>query len=136
MRGTPDFSFVAQGVDVFCCSLDASTANQCCASPLSTSNSKSLPACQYIPGICPTSYGTWVKTGGTSLAAPALAGIINSANSGATSTAQELTLVYNNAIKSYHANWTDIISGNNGFPTLQGYDFATGLGVPLGYGGK
>lgn len=136
-RGTPDFSFVAQGVDVFCCSFAAdTTSEQCCARP-GIVNPKSLPACQSVASTyCPSTYGIWIKTGGTSLAAPALTGILNSSHSGATSSTQELTLVYNNAIKNYNSNWTDITSGNNGFPALQGYDFDTGLGVPLGYGGK
>ncbi|SRR5579883_426804 len=80
--------------------------------------------------------GTWALGGGTSLASPALAGIIASANSGATTTAQELALIYTGAIKNYHNNWNDILIGNNGFPCLPGYDFATGLGTPHGYSGK
>jgi kumamolisin len=125
-RGTPDMSFAAAGIDVFCCQL--ATNNKCCGV-------SGKPACQPL-SICPTNQGAWVKTGGTSLASPALAGIINSAHSGATSTTQELSLIYNNAIKNYHTHWTDIISGNNGYPALQGYDFTTGLGVVRGYGGK
>lgn len=116
-RGTPDVSFVAQGVDVFCC---GSSATNGCPAP-STS--------------CPAD-GIWVRTGGTSLATPAIAGIINSANSGATTSTQELKRIYDGALKKYHENWTDIILGSNGYPALSGYDFTTGLGVPRGYGGK
>lgn len=137
MRGTPDISFVAQGVGVFCCSFTAN--NQCCLRPdfPANPNKPYLRPCQNVDSsICTSTYGTWVSTGGTSLAAPALAGIINSAHSGARSSAQELTMIYNGALKNYHSYWTDIISGNNGHPALQGYDFTTGLGVPLGYGGK
>lgn len=83
-----------------------------------------------------TNAGGWIKDGGTSVASPALAGIINSANHRATSTNQELTYIYNNALKNYHSYWHDILSGNNGFPCMAGYDFVTGLGSPLGYGGK
>lgn len=135
MRGTPDISFVAQGVDVFCCSFTANL--QCCNNPNYTASS-SFRACQNLgTSVCPTSgYGLWVLTGGTSLASPALAGIINSSQSGATTSAEELSIIYNSALKNYHANWTDIIFGNNGYPALQGYDFTTGLGVPRGYGGK
>jgi subtilase family serine protease len=116
-RGTPDISFVAQAVDVFCC---GSSDTNGCPAPTTT---------------CPAD-GVWVRTGGTSLATPALAGIINSAHSGATTSAQELKIIYDGALKNYHQNWTDIILGNNGYSALSGYDFTTGLGVPRGYGGK
>ena len=78
----------------------------------------------------------WFRDGGTSISAPALAGIINTANHRASSTSDELTYIYNNAIKNYHRYWHDISQGNNGYPALVGYDFTTGLGSPLGYGGK
>jgi kumamolisin len=127
-RGTPDFSFAAEGIDVFCCQLPSN--NNCCGTG-------THPRCETVSSsLCASTRGAWVKTGGTSLASPALAGIINSAHSGATSTTQELTMIYNAAIKNYHSYWTDIVYGNNGYPALQGYDFATGLGVARGYGGK
>jgi subtilase family serine protease len=78
----------------------------------------------------------WFADGGTSLAAPALAGIINTANHGANSSVEELTYIYHSAIKNYHAYWHDILQGNNGYTALAGYDFTTGLGSPLGYQGK
>jgi kumamolisin len=78
----------------------------------------------------------WGSAYGTSIAAPTLAGIIASANSGARSSAQELTIIYTGALKNYHSYWHDIISGNNGYPSLQGYDFTTGLGSVLTYKGK
>jgi kumamolisin len=78
----------------------------------------------------------WFTDGGTSIAAPALSGIINAANHRANSSFDELTYIYGNAIKNYHAYWHDILQGNNGFPALAGYDFTTGLGSPLGYAGK
>ena len=80
--------------------------------------------------------GKWKISGGTSLAAPALAGVINSANSRATSTFQELLIIYAGFTKNYHSYWNDILIGNNTFPCLAGYDFVTGLGTPLGYKGK
>ncbi|MBV8803111.1 MAG: hypothetical protein JO131_09190 [Gammaproteobacteria bacterium] len=139
-RGTPDISFVAENVDVFCCSFAADTTNQqCCVRPGTSPNPNkpSLTACQTVSTTtCASGYGTWVVTGGTSLAAPALAGIVNSAHSGAKSSAEELTNIYNGAVKNYHEYWTDITVGNNGYPALQGYDFTTGLGVPRGYSGK
>lgn len=78
----------------------------------------------------------WFRDGGTSIAAPALSGIINTANHRATSSFDELSYIYNNARKNYHSYWHDILQGNNGYPALAGYDFTTGLGSPLGYGGK
>jgi kumamolisin len=80
--------------------------------------------------------GIWEASGGTSFASPIMAGIINSAGSHAGSTQAELSLIYNGALKNYHAYWHDILKGNNGFPALQGYDFVTGLGSPAGYAGK
>jgi subtilase family serine protease len=116
-RGTPDVSFAAESIDIFCC---GSSATNNCPAPTTS---------------CPAD-GVYVKNGGTSLAAPAIAGIINSAHSGATTSMQELQLIYNGALKNYSAYWTDIIIGNNGYSALKGYDFTTGLGVPRGYGGK
>jgi len=80
--------------------------------------------------------GGWVRSGGTSVAAPALAGIINAANSRAMSTSDELMIIYTGSIKNYHSYWNDTLEGFNGFQTLAGYDFVTGLGSPRGYGGK
>lgn len=130
-RGVPDISFAAKGIDVFCCEIPPSglyKGNKCCGQT-------GRPACEAV-SQCSSGQGAWVTSGGTSLAAPALAGIINSAHSGATNSAQELSVIYNGAIKNYHTYWTDITSGNNGYPALQGYDFTSGLGVPRGYGGK
>lgn len=134
-RGTPDISFVAQSVSVFCCSYVGDTTNAQCCNVSGNPENPTLRACESVTQ-CSSGLGKWQKTGGTSLAAPALAGIINSANSGARSVAEELTLIYNDAIKNYNANWTDIIEGNNGYSALKGYDFTTGLGVPRGYKGK
>jgi kumamolisin len=89
-------------------------------------------------GVCTysSSHGGWFQDGGTSVSAPALAGIINSAGYRARSSHEALTYIYTNALKNYHAYWHDILQGNNGYPALAGYDFTTGLGSPLGYGGK
>ena len=89
-------------------------------------------------GVCvySTIHGGWLKDGGTSVAAPALSGIINVANRRATSSQDELNFIYNSAIKNYHTYWHDITQGNNGFPALTGYDFVTGLGSVRGYSGK
>jgi hypothetical protein len=50
---------------------------------------------------------------------------------------QELIYIYSfYPTGSYHSFWNDIVSGNNGYPAMPGYDFATGLGSPRGYRGK
>ncbi len=89
-------------------------------------------------GVCvySTVHGGWFKDGGTSVSAPALSGIINSANRRSQSSQEELTYIYNNAIKNYRAYWHDITQGNNGFPAMVGYDFITGLGSTRSYQGK
>ncbi len=61
-----------------------------------------------------TYHGGWLVDGGTSVSSPSLAGIINSAGHKATSTQDELSFIYRNAVKNFY--WHDIISGNNGFP--------------------
>jgi len=75
--------------------------------------------------------GGWFRDGGTSIAAPALSGIINAANRRASSTVSELTFIYQTAAKGYHSYWHDIVQGNNGYSALAGYDFTTGLGSPM-----
>jgi kumamolisin len=82
-------------------------------------------------------YG-WLVIGGTSVASPLTAGVINAAGSFAASTEDELTTIYGGYPNA--SNWTDITSGicgnNDASLALRGYDFCTGLGVPRGYGGK
>lgn len=107
-RGTPDISF------------DANSASGVCVYSSLTNTFKA----------------GWFRTGGTSVSAPALAGILNTANHRADSTDDELNFIYQNAIKNYHLYWHDILQGYNGHAALAGYDFTTGLGSPLGYGGK
>lgn len=81
--------------------------------------------------------GKWIIDGGTSAAAPGLAGIVNSAGHHAQSSTDELNTIYRGASgSSYLTNWRDVIVGYNGYPAMHGYDFTTGLGTPLGYGGK
>jgi len=89
-------------------------------------------------GVCvySTAHGGWLKDGGTSVSAPAISGIIDVANRRSQSSQEELSFIYNNAIKNYHTYWHDINQGNNGFPALNGYDFVTGLGSVRSYAGK
>jgi len=89
---------------------------------------------------------SWYIVGGTSVASPTIAGIINAAaaKSGkfAASTTAELTTVYN-ALASktnYPADFTDITYGAcnyySGTFSATGYDLCTGVGSPKGLAGK
>jgi len=80
--------------------------------------------------------GPWWIVGGTSVSAPALAGMINHAGNFRASSAAELTTIYTNLGTS---NFKDITSGYcgayMGFTAGTGYDLCTGVGNPRGYGG-
>jgi len=82
--------------------------------------------------------GGWWIVGGTSLASPSLAGIINSAGSFAASTNAELTTIYANIAKT--ADFRDITTGYcgpyAGYSGVKGWDFCTGVGVDKGKLGK
>jgi len=72
----------------------------------------------------------WQIIGGTSLAAPLVAAMINDAHSGASGSQPELTKIYANA--GDPTKFRDIVSGTAGsFTAAKGYDFITGVGVPL-----
>ena len=72
---------------------------------------------------------------GTSLASPALAGIINNIGTFYASTNAELTAIYNN--RSNTVDFTDITSGGCGTHSAgTGYDLCTGVGVDKGLFGK
>ena len=81
--------------------------------------------------------GSWWIVGGTSVASPTLAGIVNSAGHFFASTNAELTTVYDNLGT---ANFRDITQGScffyNGFFAGKGWDFCTGVGSPHGKGGE
>ena len=82
--------------------------------------------------------GLWFIVGGTSVASPSLAGVVNSAGSFAATTNAELSTIYGNLGNS--SVFTDIASGScgvyEGNLTVVGYDNCTGVGVPNGYTGK
>jgi subtilase family serine protease len=80
--------------------------------------------------------GTWFIVGGTSVATPLMAGIVNAAGSFAASSVAELRNIYG----SSGAGFTDITYGNCG-PYMgtfakAGWDACTGLGSPKGYSHK
>jgi kumamolisin len=82
--------------------------------------------------------GGWYIVGGTSVASPSLAGIINSVGSFRASTIAELTTMYSNL--GVAADFRDITGGYcgpyAGFSGVAGWDFCTGIGVDKGKVGK
>ena len=76
----------------------------------------------------------WLVFGGTSVAAPSLAGIINQAGH-SSSSVTELTNIYANIGNS--GEFRDIVSGTAGsFSAGPGWDFVTGVGSTQGLNGK
>ncbi|HXW90756.1 MAG TPA: S53 family peptidase [Terriglobales bacterium] len=80
----------------------------------------------------------WNIVGGTSVASPSLAGILNLAGSFHPSSNAELTAIYGN--RALAADFSDIRSGYcgayGGYNAATGWDFCTGVGVNKGLAGK
>jgi kumamolisin len=80
----------------------------------------------------------WCIIGGTSVAAPVWAGIINAAGGFSASSQAELSTIYSNLGKA--ADFTDIAQGscgpNQGYLAGTGWDFCTGAGSAVGTLGK
>src|SRR5207249_4830823 len=105
-RGVPDYSFDADP-----------------ASGVSVYDSTS---CQGFSG--------WMVFGGTSVAAPSLSGIVNSAGNN-TSSSDELALLY--AGLGNGSFFRDIVTGSAGsFTAAAGWDFVTGIGSTNTLAGK
>ncbi len=105
-RGVPDFSFDAD--------------------PNSGVSVYDSTSCQGMSG--------WLVFGGTSVASPSLAGIVNLAGSFASNSNTELTTIYGGLGSG---NFRDIVSGTAGsFSAAVGWDFVTGVGSNLGTAGK
>jgi len=89
-------------------------------------------------GVWVYNAANWYVVGGTSVAAPVWAGIVNSANSFSATSPTELAAVYANA--SNGSGLADIQHGscgpNQGFLAVTGWDFCTGFGSPVGKAGK
>jgi kumamolisin len=85
-------------------------------------------------GVWVYAFPYWYIVGGTSVAAPMWAGIVNSAGSFFGSTQSELIKLYANQ------GTTDIVGGccgpNQGYLAGSGWDLCTGLGSPAGKLGK
>jgi len=90
--------------------------------------------------------GGWYTVGGTSVSAPALAGIINNANNrlglappgGGYYSTMENNLLYSqlSAQTAYATNFYDVTTGSNGSSAGAGWDYCTGVGTPRGLAGK
>ena len=81
----------------------------------------------------------WFILGGTSVASPSLAGVVNlaasSGNGFAANTAAEEARIYGNLGNS--SAYMDVTSGTDGiYNATVGYDFVTGVGTPNGLVGK
>jgi subtilase family serine protease len=84
----------------------------------------------------------WYVVGGTSLAAPLLAGIMNNSNNrlgvapsgGGYYTNAENNLLYAELLtnKEFGKNFYDVTTGSNGSAATVGYDTCTGVGSPRG----
>ena len=82
--------------------------------------------------------GGWFIVGGTSVGAPAMAGVVNAAGHFYCSSREELETIY--ARRHHSSEFTDIDKGYCGpyvtFAATHGWDFCTGVGTPAGYDGK
>jgi kumamolisin len=80
--------------------------------------------------------GAWYSVGGTSWASPTFAGIVNAAGSLEKSTADELTMMYDELANptEYKADFNDILTGAK--QCMVGWDLCAGIGSPRTYAGK
>jgi kumamolisin len=91
-------------------------------------------------------YGGWLTVGGTSVASPSLAGIVNLSGNklgqapliGGYYTTEENNLLYSQLYSktAYPANFYDVTTGSNGSPAGPLWDECTGVGTPRGKLGK
>jgi len=73
----------------------------------------------------------WSVYGGTSVGAPQWAALLaRRASQGNAGTTLFQSTLYSAMKSSTNAPLRDIVSGNNGYPAVQGYDLCTGLGSP------
>ena len=88
--------------------------------------------------IYDSNVGGWNVVGGTSVASPSLAGILNLAGSFYTSSNAELTAIYSHL--GVTADFTDVTTGYcgpyGGYTAGTGWDFCTGVGIDKGLAGK
>jgi subtilase family serine protease len=93
-----------------------------------------LPTPTRRPGVWVYASPYWYIVGGSSVATPVWAGIVNAANGLAGPASAELTILYKDE------GSTPITMGscgpNQGYLASGVWNFCTGLGSPLGEGGK
>ena len=80
----------------------------------------------------------WIIVGGTSVASPAVAALVNNAGAFRVSTAAQLRAMYSN--RALPSHFTDITAGScpnaaSGAASV-GYDLCTGIGTPIGRYGR
>ncbi|SFK10715.1 S53 family peptidase [Methylocapsa palsarum] len=79
--------------------------------------------------------GAWFTVGGTSVASPVMAGIVNSSGHFHQSSIAALTSIYS-TVGAVGAGWNDVTSGAcgyyDGLLAKQGWDACTGVGTPRG----
>ena len=80
--------------------------------------------------------GGWTIVGGTSVASPVMAGIVNNAGKFAASSAAELALIYASAGSGTSDVKAGVCGPYSGFLANTGWDFCSGNGAPLGKTGK
>jgi kumamolisin len=89
-------------------------------------------------GVWVYAFPSWYIVGGTSVAAPVWAGIVNAAGSFAATSPSELAGIYANLGNA--EDFTDVVAGscgpNQGYFGAAGWDFCTGVGSPAGKNGK
>lgn len=79
----------------------------------------------------------WTELGGTSVASPLLAGVVDADGYKAQSTARELNGVYRFAKSHYQQVWRDETKGADKINSCKkGWDFVTGVGSPITGTGK
>jgi subtilase family serine protease len=95
------------------------------------------PVWVYFSGSVSGYQGGWWSVGGTSVAAPALAGIVNAAGTFRTSSNAELTALYGGlGGPSFYDVIRGICGPYGGYSARAGWDFCTGVGSPRGLTGE
>jgi subtilase family serine protease len=97
-------------------------------------------------GVYVRNNGSWYVVGGTSVSAPALAGVVNASGNrmgvapspGGYYSNMENNLLYAELAtnREYFANFYDVTTGSNGVSAGPGWDSCTGVGSPRGKNGK
>jgi subtilase family serine protease len=82
---------------------------------------------------CPPGFNCWYIVGGTSVASPTLAGIVNASGNFAASSAAELTALYGDPANAFNNIKNGTCGVYNAYSVTNNWGFCTGLGSPDGY---